>query len=156
MIIVSSLNLSFLIVHILGISDLKDVIYAMNQSNFPDHRWSPLGLQLGLLQPTLSHIRAKYKDDPENCLQKCLALWLNKADEVTESGGSTWESLADALHKIGEDSAAETIRAFSKKINDEDVRTSHLLFPKPQLDKKLISAINFCKVHSLVVIMDNL
>ena len=146
MIIVSSLNLPFLIVHILDISDLKDVIYAMKQSKFPDHRWSPLGLQLGLLQPTLSHIRVEYKDDPESCLRECLTLWLNKADEVTESGGSTWDSLADALHKIGEDFAAETIRAFSKKFNDENVRTSHLLFPKPQLGKKLISAINVCKV----------
>ena len=147
MIIVSSLNLPFLIVDILGISDLKDVIYAMKQSNFPDHRWFPLGLQLGLLQPTLSRISVEYKDDPESCLQECLALWLNKADEVTESGGSTWDSLADALCKIGETLAtAETIRAFSKKFNDEDVRTSHLLFPKPQLGKKLISAINVCKV----------
>ena len=73
----------------------------MKQSEFPDHRWSPLGLQLGLLQPTLSDIRAKYKDDPESCLQECLTLWLNKADKVTESGGSTWDSVADALHKIG-------------------------------------------------------
>ena len=156
MIIVSSLNLPFLIVHILGISDLKDVIYAMKISKFPSHRWSPLGLQLGLLQPTLSHIRVEYKDDPESCLQECLALWLNKADKVTESGGSTWDSLVDALHKIGETFATMNIRTFSKKFNDKNVRTSHLLFPKPQLGKKLISTINFCKVHSLVVIINNL
>ena len=86
----------------LDIPNLKDIIEALKQSHFPSHRWSPLGLQLGLLQPTLSDIRAKYRDDPESCLQECLTLWLCKADKVTESGSPTWDSLADPLHEIGE------------------------------------------------------
>ena len=75
--------------------------------------WSTTGTVTNL-QSTLSDIRAKHKDDPESCLQDCLTLWLSKADKVTESGGPTWDSLADALHKIGENFAAEKIMEFSE------------------------------------------
>ena len=147
----STLNPPFLIIDILGISVLKDVIEALKQSHFPSNCWSPLGLQLGLLQPTLSHIRTKYRDDPETCLQECLIQWLSEADHVTESGGPTWDSLADALYKVGEDSAAEKVRAF----NYGYVRTSHLLFPQSQLGKKLISAINVCKLPHAIDHLEN-
>ena len=99
----------------LDIANLKDIIEALKQSHFPNHRWSPLGLQLGLLQPTLSDIRAKYRDDPESCLQECLTLWLSKADKVTESGGPTWDSLASTLNKLGENATADKIKEFSKE-----------------------------------------
>ena len=105
---------------------MKDIIEALKKGLFPSHRWSPLGLQLGLLQPTLSDIRAKYRDDPENCLQECLTLWLSKADKVTESGGPTWGSLADALHKIGENFAAEKITEFSEELQFHDVHFCYL------------------------------
>ena len=93
---------------------MKYIIQALKQGYFPSHRWSPLGLQLGLLQPTLLSIRSKYRDDPENCLQECLTLWLSKADKVTESGGPTWNSLADALKIIEETFSAEQIKEFSE------------------------------------------
>ena len=104
---------------IIDTSNLKDVINALKQSHFPSHRWSPLGLQLGLLQPTLSGIKAKYRDDPDNCLQECLTLWLSKADKVTESGGPTWDSLASALNKLGENATADKIKEFSKEFLNE-------------------------------------
>ena len=88
----------------------------MKQGYFPNDRWTPLGLQLGLLQPTLSSIRAKYRDDPENCLQECLNLWLSKADNVTKSGGATLDSLASALEKIGQVFTAEKIKDFDLDI----------------------------------------
>ena len=116
------------VIFILDVVNLKDIIEALKKGLFPNHHWSPLGLQLGLLQPTLSDIRAKYRDDPESCLQECLTLWLSKADKVTESGGPTWDSLADALHKIGENFATEKIMEFSEKLNDGYVMTVHLLF----------------------------
>ena len=94
---------------------MKDIIEALKKGLFPSHRWSPLGLQLGLLQPTLSTIKANHRDDVESCLQECLTLWLSKADKVTECGGPTWDSLADALHKIGENFVTEKIMEFSKK-----------------------------------------
>ena len=105
------------VIFILDVANLKDIIETLKKGLFPSHRWSPLSLQLGLLQPTLSDIRAKYREDPESCLQECLTLWLGKADKVTESGGPTWDSLADALHKIGENFAAEKIIGFSEKFN---------------------------------------
>ena len=86
----------------------------MKQGYFPNHKWFPLGLQLGLLPPTLEDIEANYKNDVMRCLQKCLTLWLNKADKVTESGGPTLDSLADALKKIEETFTAEKIKEFSK------------------------------------------
>ena len=89
--------------------------------------WSTTGTVTNL-QSTLSDIRAKHKDDPESCLQNCLTLWLSKADKVTESGGPTWDSLADALHKIGENFAAEKIMEFSEKFNHGYFMTTYLLF----------------------------
>ena len=85
----------------------------MKQSYFPNHEWFSLGLYLGLLQPTLADIKANHKD-VESCLQECLTQWLHKADKVTENGGATWDSLADALHKTRYHSAAEKIIEFSE------------------------------------------
>ena len=95
---------------------MKDIIKALKQGYFPSHRWSPLGLQLGLLQPTLLSIRTKYRDDPESCLQECLTQWLSKADKVIENGGPRWESLTDALKTIEEIFAAEQIKEFSENL----------------------------------------
>ena len=102
----------------LDVGDLKDVIEALRQSYIPNHIFFSLGLQLGLLQPTLADIKANHKDDVESCLQECLTQWLRKADKVTENGGLTWDSLADALHKIGEKFAANKIMAFSENFNN--------------------------------------
>ena len=95
---------------------MKDIIKALKQGYFSSPRWSPLGLQLGLLQPTLSSIRTKYRDDPESCLHECFTLQLSKADKVTESGGPTLDTLADALKTIEEIFAAEQIKEFSEKL----------------------------------------
>ena len=91
----------------LDISDLKYVIEALKQGYFPNHKFIPLGLQLGLLQSTLADIKANHKDDVESGLRECLTRWLRKADKVTENGDSTRKSLADALHKIEENFAAK-------------------------------------------------
>ena len=94
---------------------LKDVVNALGESHFPSSRWSPLGLQLGLLQPTLIDIKAKYNNDPDECLQECLTRWLKRADNVDENGGPTVESLASALNKIGEVSIAMKIAKLSSE-----------------------------------------
>ena len=117
----SELKIKFLfsfinVIFILDIANLKDIIEALKKGLFPNHRWSPLGLQLGLLQPTLSTIKANHRDDVESCLQECLTLWLSKADKVTESGGPTWDSLASALNKIDENFTAEKITEFSEEL----------------------------------------
>ena len=106
---------------ITGTDNLKDIVDALKQVRFPNHKWFPLGLQLGLLSSTLKDIEANHKDDVRRCLQECLTLWLSKADKVTESGGPTWDSLASALRNIEENFGAEKITEFSKKFNDEYV-----------------------------------
>ena len=93
---------------------MKDIIKALKQGYFPNHKWFPLGLQLGLLSPTLEDIEANYKSDVMRCLHKCLTLWLSKADRVTENGGPTLDSLADALKNIDEIFTAEKIKEFSE------------------------------------------
>ena len=50
----------------------KDIVNAFSESHFPSSRWSPLGLQLSLLQPTLIDIKAKYINDPDECLEQFL------------------------------------------------------------------------------------
>ena len=94
---------------------MKDIIKALKQVYFPSHRWSPLCLQLGLLQLTLLSIRTKYQDHPESCLRECLTQWLSKVDKVTESGGPTWDSLADAVKTI-EFFAVEQIKGLSENL----------------------------------------
>ena len=95
---------------------MKDIIEALKQGYFPNHKWSLLGRQLGLLPPTLEDIEVNYKDDVERCLQECLTMWLNKADKVKESGGPTLNSLVNALKKTEENFAAEKLETFSKKL----------------------------------------
>ena len=117
-------NISF----ITDTDNLKEIVDALKKVRFPNHKWFPLGLQLGLLSPTLKDIEANHKDDVRRCLQECLTLWLSKADKVTDNGGSTWDSLADALRNIEENYASQKIMEFSKKFNDGYVRKHLLLF----------------------------
>lgn len=108
-------HLNFTLSFILDIPDLKDIIDILKQGYFPDDKWSSLGLNLGLLQPTLSIIETNYKGDVERCLRECLTRWLRQIDNVSESGGPTLDSLASALKKIGENAVAIKIQNFRKK-----------------------------------------
>lgn len=108
-------HLNFTLSFILDIPDLKDIIDILKQGYFPDDKWSSLGLNLGLLQPTLSIIETNYKGDVERCLRECLTRWLRQIDNVSESGGPTLDSLASAIKKIGENAVAIKIQNFRKK-----------------------------------------
>ena len=88
----------------------------MRKSFFPLDKWFPLGLQLGLLSPTLKVIETDHKHSVERRLQECLTCWLSRADKVDEYGGPTLESLARALKEIGEVSTANNvIKSLSEK-----------------------------------------
>ena len=54
-----------------------------------------LGLQLGLLDSTLSKLSDETK--PEGYGMKVMSAWLNRRDNVDSRGGPTWISLAKAL-----------------------------------------------------------
>ena len=96
------------IIH-LDISQLDEILQILKRSNFSSQKWFPLGLSLSLPKPKLDAIKAEPSNDPSQCLQECLSLWLSKTDEVVEKGEPTWNLLASALRNIGEVAAAETI-----------------------------------------------
>ena len=100
----------------LDVSDLKDIIEALKQDYFQNDRWSSLGLQLGLLELTLSTIRTMYRDHPQNCLQEWLTLSFSKADIVAINRRPTLDSLANTLKKFGQIFTAKNIKDFSEYI----------------------------------------
>ena len=100
----------------LDVSDLKDIIEALKQDYFQNDRWSPLGLQLGLLELTLSSIRTMYQDHPQNCLQEWLTLSFSKADIVAINRRPTLDSLANTLKMSGQMFTAKNIKYFSEYI----------------------------------------
>ena len=99
----------------LGIANLKDILDVLRQGYFPNNKWFPLGIYLGLLPPTLKEIEANHRGDVGRCIIECLSLWLNEADQCGEFTAS-WDSLADAVEKTEENITAKTIREISKQI----------------------------------------
>ena len=90
-IIVQKLIIHYALLSHIAIEDLKDVIeyvFELNMSQFKQ-----LGLQLGLLQPTLDKLTDGTK--PEDYGTKVMTEWLNQVDKVQP----TWNNLAKALNK---------------------------------------------------------
>ena len=88
-----------------GIEDLVDVLNIVSGVV----EWENLGLQLGLLYNTLMTIRRDEKGETANCKRVMLASWLEKNDNVTKSGGPSWEQLATALRNINKLRLAEEV-----------------------------------------------
>ena len=88
----------------LGIRQLKLVRDVLKDSHFIDAKWFDLGVELNLPYPDLTTIRAKWSNDPPQCLLECVSLWL------TSANNRTWESLASALERINQKPAATLIR----------------------------------------------
>ena len=99
-------SLQFLV----DITRLVDVQDLLKNRHFLERNWLTLGLQLGLLKNTLETVEAKYGTDVSRCLLECLSLWLRRADKVDEKGGPTWDTLATALSKIGENTSVHNTR----------------------------------------------
>ena len=95
---------------VLDITRLVDIQDLLKNSHFLERNWLSLGLQLGLLKNTLEIVEAKYERDVSRCLLECLALWLRRADKVDEKGGPSWDMLATALSKIGENTSVHNTR----------------------------------------------
>lgn len=81
----------FLINLILGVS-FKHVIRELEEVT----QWQKLGLVFGLPQQHLDNIYEMHKDEPNKCTEMVITSWWNMYP------GSTWEEVADALRKIGE------------------------------------------------------
>ena len=90
---------------------MKLVRDALKESHFINANWFDLGVELNLPYPDLASIRAKWSNDPSQCLLECLSLWL------TSANNRTWESLASALERMNQYTAATFIRN-TCKVND--------------------------------------
>ena len=75
----------------------------MKESHLVDADWFDLGLELKLPYPQLKNIENSYVNNPSRCLRECLSLWLTLSDR-------TWESLASALERMNQKTAATLIR----------------------------------------------
>ena len=71
--------------------------------------WQSLGLELGLLYPTLKRMKKEQHGDINDCTMEMLAAWLQQQDNVTSKGVPSWSVLQTALRSIGENELASEI-----------------------------------------------
>ena len=88
-----------------GIADLVDIKRALK--NLVD--WISLGLELGLLYPTLRKIDEDQRGKTDRCVMEMIAAWLQQQDNVSKKGVPSWSVLQTALRKIGEIQLADEI-----------------------------------------------
>ena len=98
------------------IDQLIDVLDLLKRCGFPQTRWYELGLRLGLHKNTLDAIK-RDSDTTNERLTECLSKWLSKADNVDSRGGTTFDSLSDALKSMNENAAADKLDQESKLIS---------------------------------------
>ena len=87
------------------IDDLVEVKNELKTVN----NWQSLGLELGLLYPTLEAIETNNRGQVEQCKTTMLAAWLRKEDNVSKKGVPSWSVLIAALREIGENAVADQI-----------------------------------------------
>ena len=88
-----------------GIVDLVDVKkFLMNVVD-----WQSLGLELGLLYPTLKRIKKEQHGDISDCMMEMISSWLQQQDHVSRKGIPSWSVLRTALEEIGEHQLASEI-----------------------------------------------
>ena len=88
-----------------GIADLIKVKKFLKTVN----DWQSLGLELGLLYPTLKRIDGEQRGVIDKCKMEMLEAWLQQQDNVAGNGVPSWLTLKKALVDIGENELADTI-----------------------------------------------
>ena len=86
-----------------GIDNMVEVKNTLKKVN----DWQSLGLQLGLLYPTLEEIETDNRGKVEQCKTKMIAAWLKRQDNVLKVGVPSWSVLKAALREIGEGEVAD-------------------------------------------------
>ena len=71
--------------------------------------WQSLGLELGLLYPTLKRIKKEQREDINGCMMEMLEAWLEQKDDVAKKGVPSWLTLKAALVNINEKKLADSI-----------------------------------------------
>uniref|UniRef100_A0A1X7TKU7 Death domain-containing protein n=1 Tax=Amphimedon queenslandica TaxID=400682 RepID=A0A1X7TKU7_AMPQE len=93
----------------LGIQDLVEILDLLKEHGYSGVRYYDLGLYLGLTHHTLHDIQNEYYGDFDRCLAECLEAWLKRKDNVDSVGGPTYDTLIQALRKMGENAVADGI-----------------------------------------------
>ena len=102
----------------LDINDLVvDILDLLKKYGYSGVSYYELGLHLGLLRRTLDVIEANNKGDVSSCLRECLVAWLRRDDDVKSKGGPSYDTLIQALRKMGENAVADGIE---RDINSKD------------------------------------
>ncbi|XP_019857239.1 PREDICTED: uncharacterized protein LOC109585560 [Amphimedon queenslandica] len=104
---------------ILDIKDLNKVISTLERSDFPEGRWSDLGLRLQIDPPKLDTVRADNPLDVKGCLRGCLKIWLHQSYDVDTHGKPSLEKLATALKEMGLRAVADKILGNIEAIESE-------------------------------------
>ena len=71
--------------------------------------WKELGLQLGILYPSLERIDREQRGRISGCKIDMLSAWLQQQDNVSQRGVPSWSLLRAALIRIGENEIANRI-----------------------------------------------
>ena len=103
----------------MGIGDLKEIVKALEKSNFSKAEWFHFGLKLGMSYNDLKTIETNYPRDAQRCLTECLAKWL-------QSGKATYTGLVDALKNMRENAVANNILSMDPN-KGEEILPSHSL-----------------------------
>ena len=82
----------------------------VERHGFSKAKWEKFGLKCGLYHNTLEAIEASNAKDVDKCFTKCVALWLEKKDDVDGKGEPTLERLAKIVEEIGDKATAKGIR----------------------------------------------
>ena len=98
---------------------MKEIVKALEKSNFSEAKWFSLGLKLDISHNKLKTIETNYPRDVQRCLTECLAKWL-------ESGKATYTGLVNALKNMGENAVAQNILSMEPN-KGEDILPSHSL-----------------------------
>ena len=73
------------------------------------NNWQSLGLELGLLQPTLKRIDEEQHGVIDKCRTKMLAAWLQQDDNIAKRSYPRWAVLKTALGNIGKNNLESEI-----------------------------------------------
>uniref|UniRef100_A0A1X7SJF0 Death domain-containing protein n=1 Tax=Amphimedon queenslandica TaxID=400682 RepID=A0A1X7SJF0_AMPQE len=123
----------------LDITNLDEILQALEKQNFEVARWRDLCLVLGIYIPTLNGIEATNQHHGvDRCLQECLSSWLSKADKVKQKGGPTWHSLIVGLKRIDQIATADKINGIHKNKHPAcEILDQHI--SDPTVQKNLLS-----------------
>ena len=89
-----------------GVADLAQVKRFLRDVN----KWQSLGLELGVLQPTLERIEKEKRGLIDECKTEMLVVWLKRKDNnVALKGVPCCAVLKAALEEIGENQLASEI-----------------------------------------------